>query len=157
DDLVLAAVMTLHLSIALWLPLACGVLGLFAPARAASKLALLGSLLVLGYAIVYVADFDTGVAGLQYVTDETWISEFGIHSRLGLDGLTLFFVLLTAILWFACTLWASFGERDKPRLFYFHLALAETLVLGALLAQDLALFVLFFDLMLVPFFFLTDI
>jgi NADH-quinone oxidoreductase subunit M len=46
---------------------------------------------------------------------------------------------------------------DKPRLFFFHLALAETAVLGALLAQDLALFVVFFDLMLVPFFFLTGI
>ena len=46
-------------------------------------------------------------------------------------------------------------EWDRPRLFYFHLVLAETAVLGALLAQDLALFVVFFDLMLVPFFFLT--
>src|SRR5215218_6548132 len=44
---------------------------------------------------------------------------------------------------------------ERPRLFTFHLALAETAVLGAFLAQDLALFVLFFDLMLVPFYFLV--
>ena len=44
---------------------------------------------------------------------------------------------------------------EQPRLFTFHLALAETAVLGAFLAQDLALFVLFFDLMLVPFYFLV--
>ena len=62
---------------------------------------------------------------------------------------------LTAILWFFCTLWATHREWDRPRLFYFHFMLAETAVLGALLAQDLALFVVFFDLMLVPFFFLT--
>jgi NADH-quinone oxidoreductase subunit M len=147
--------MTLHLSIAIWLPLALGVIGLLAPARLSSKIALAGTALVLAYAIVYVVDFDTARRGLQYVTDDIWISELGIHYKLGLDGLNVFLVLLTAILWFACTLWASFSEWERPRLFYFHLALAETSVLGALMAQDLALFVVFFDLMLVPFFFLT--
>jgi NADH-quinone oxidoreductase subunit M len=153
--------MTLHLSIALWIPLVCGVVGLVLPPRLAPKAAILGTLLVLAYTIAYVADFDSGRGGLQYVTDEIWIGELGIHYKLGLDGLNLFLVLLTGILWFACTLWASFGfgpnPPDKPRLFYFHLALAETSVLGALMAQDLALFVVFFDLMLVPFFFLTGI
>jgi NADH-quinone oxidoreductase subunit M len=149
--------MTLHLSIALWLPLAFGVIGLLAPPKLASKLALAGTLLVLAFAIATVADFDSSKAGLQYVTDETWIGELGIHYKLGIDGLNLFLVLLTGILWFACTLWASFTAWEKPRLFYFHLALAQTSVLGALMAQDLALFVVFFDLMLVPFFFLTGI
>ena len=147
--------MTLHLSIMLWLPLALGVLGLFAPARMAGRVALLGSALVLGYAIAYLVDFQSGAAGLQYVTDETWIGELGISYKLGIDGLNLLLVALTAIVWFACTLWATFSEWERPRLFYFHMALAQTAVLGALLAQDLALFVVFFDLMLVPFFFLT--
>ena len=149
--------MTLHLSIMLWLPLAFGVLGLFAPATVAGRLALLGTLLVLCYAVTYVVDFDSAQAGLQHVTDETWIGELGISYKLGVDGLNLFLVLLTALLWFSCTLWANFKDWEKPRLFYFHLALAQTSVLGALLAQDLALFVVFFDLMLVPFFFLTGI
>ncbi|MDX6677961.1 MAG: NADH-quinone oxidoreductase subunit [Solirubrobacteraceae bacterium] len=149
--------MTLHLSIALWIPLVLGVVGLLAPPRLAPKLAIAGTLIVLGYAIAYVVDFDSARGGLQSVTDEIWIGELGIHYKLGLDGLNLFLVLLTAILWFACTLWASFGVWDKPRLFHFHLALAQTSVLGALMAQDLALFVVFFDLMLVPFFFLTGI
>jgi NADH-quinone oxidoreductase subunit M len=146
--------MTLHLSIMLWLPLAFGVLGLFAPPKLAGRLALVGSGLALAYAITYVVDFDSG-GGLQYLTDETWIGELGISYKLGIDGLNLLLVALTAILWFACTLWANLDAPDRPRLFYFHLALAETAVLGALLAQDLALFVVFFDLMLVPFFFLT--
>jgi len=153
--------MTLHLSFALWLPLAFGVIALFAPARFASKLALVGTLLVLGYAIAYVVDFDTANGGLQNVTDEAWISELGIHYKLALDGLNLFLILLTGLLWFFCTLWASYWTAShdvaKPRLFYFHLMFAETSVLGALMAQDLALFVVFFDLMLVPFFFLTGI
>jgi NADH-quinone oxidoreductase subunit M len=149
--------MTLHLSIVLFLPLAFGVIGLMVPERAASKVALAGTFLVAAYAVLYVADFDSSSGALQYVTDETWIAELGIHYKLGLDGLNLFLVLLTGILWLACTLWASMRDWEKPRLFYFHLAIAETAVLGALLAQDLALFVVFFDLMLVPFFFLTGI
>jgi NADH-quinone oxidoreductase subunit M len=52
-------------------------------------------------------------------------------------------------------MWMSFRPVERPRLFTFHLALAETAVLGAFTAQDLALFVLFFDLMLVPFYFLV--
>ncbi len=147
--------MTLHLSIMLWLPLALGVVGLLAPPRLAGRIALLGTVLVLGYAIAYVADFDSGAAGLQYVTDETWIGELGISYKLGVDGLNLLLIALTAVLWLACTVWATMREWERPRLFYFHFLLAETAVLGALLAQDLALFVVFFDLMLVPFFFLT--
>jgi len=148
---------TLHLSIMLFIPLAFGAAGLMLPERLAAKVALLGTLLTAAYAVLYVADFDTATGGLQYITDETWIAELGIHYKLGLDGLNLFLVLLAALLWFFCTLWASTRAFDKPRLFYLHLAIAETAVLGALLAQDLALFVVFFDLMLVPFFFLTGI
>lgn len=149
--------MTLHLSIILWLPLAFGVIGLFAPPKLAGRIALLASLLVLAYVVVYLVDFDKGAGGLQYVTDETWIAELGIHYKLGLDGLNLLFVALTAITWFAATLWASSQDYEKPRLFFFHLLLGQTAVLGALLAQDLAVFVLFFDLMLIPFFFLTGV
>ncbi|MGH2919665.1 MAG: complex I subunit 4 family protein [Solirubrobacteraceae bacterium] len=147
--------MTLHLSIVLWLPLAFGVIALFAPPKLAGRIALAGALLVLAYAIVYLVDFEQSAAGLQYVTDETWIAELGIHYKLGVDGLNILFVALTAITWFAATLWATYHEWERPRLFFFHLLLGETAVLGALLAQDLALFVLFFDLMLIPFFFLT--
>ncbi|MDP2712631.1 MAG: NADH-quinone oxidoreductase subunit M [Solirubrobacteraceae bacterium] len=147
--------MTLHLSIMLWLPVAFAVLALVAPPRFAGRLALLGAALVLGYAVTYLVDFDSGSGVLQYVTDETWIAELGISYKLGLDGLNLLLVALTAILFFSCILWASLRQWDRPRLFYFHFLVAETAVLGALLAQDLALFVVFFDLMLVPFFFLT--
>ncbi len=149
--------MTLHLSIMLWAALAAGVLGLVAPSSWARWIAVAGTVVVLGYAIAYVADFESGASGLQYVTDETWIGELGISYKLGVDGLNLFLILLTAILWFAATLWSALRTPDKPKLYFFHLALAQTAVLGALLAQDLALFVVFFDLMLVPFFFLTGV
>ncbi|MEA2404507.1 MAG: NADH-quinone oxidoreductase subunit [Thermoleophilaceae bacterium] len=148
--------MSIPLSIVLWLPAVAGVLGLLLGGRAARGLAVLASLGTLAYAITMIADFDRG-AGLQYVTDETWISELGIHYKLGVDGLNLFLIGLTALLWTAAVVWSSRQEWERERHFYFHLMLGETAVLGALMAQDLALFVAFFDLMLIPFFFLAGI
>jgi NADH-quinone oxidoreductase subunit M len=109
----------------------------------------------LGYAIVLLFDFDSGKRGLQYLTDDTWIEALGIRYKLGIDGLNLWLVALTTLLFAATALWVFVRPVERPRLFTFHLALAETAVLGAFLAQDLALFVLFFDLMLVPFYFLV--
>jgi NADH-quinone oxidoreductase subunit M len=145
---------TIHLSIVLFLPLAAGLIGAFLPARHARWAVLAGTVAVLAYAIVLLVDFDGDSAGLQYVTDDEWISDLGIRYQLGIDGLNLFMVVLTAVAWVPCTLVAFFREHDRPRLFFFNLALAETAVLGAFMAQDLALFVVFFDLMLVPFYFL---
>jgi NADH-quinone oxidoreductase subunit M len=145
---------TLHLSIVLWLPLAAGLLALLA-GPAARWLALAGSAATLAYAIAILVDFESGAGGLQYLTDEMWISELGIHYKLGIDGLNLFLIALAALLWVPTTLWAGRESYARPGLFFFWLGLGETGVLGALMAQDLALFVVFFDLMLIPFFFLT--
>ena len=153
--------MTLHLTFLLWLPLASGLIALVLPRRVAGPVALVGALAALGYAIALVVDFESG-GGLQHVTDETWIAELGIHYKLGVDGLNLFLVLLTAAAFAIAVLWSILEPeaargRDRDRVYFFHLSLAHTAVLGALIAQDLALFVFFFDLMLVPFFFLTGI
>ena len=147
--------MVLHLSILLFLPLAGGVLALMGPRRGAGSCALAATGVTLALAVAFLVDFDAGIRGLQHVTDDRWIEELGISYKLGVDGLNLFLVLLTALLWAAATLWSALREWERPKLYYFHLLLAETAVLGALLAQDLALFVVFFDLMLVPFFFLV--
>jgi NADH-quinone oxidoreductase subunit M len=127
----------------------------FAPARVAPRAVLAAAVVDLGIAIGYLAGFDTGHSGLQFVTDQPWISELGIHYKLGLDGLNLFLVLMTTLLWAGALGAANRREWERPRLFYFQLALAESAVLGAFVAQDLALFVAFFDLMLVPFYFLV--
>src|SRR3712207_2601831 len=145
--------MTFHLSILLFLPLATGVIGAFL-GRHARWAVLAGTVAVLAIVIAMIADFDGGSGRLRYVTDDEWISELGIRYSLGIDGLNLFLVALTALAWVPCTLVACFRVHDRPRLFFFNLALAETAVLGAFMAQDLALFVVFFDLMLVPFYFL---
>jgi NADH-quinone oxidoreductase subunit M len=144
----------LELSYLLWLPLAAGVLGLLVPS-AARWVGLAGTVLALALAVAFAIDFDAGARGLQHVTDETWISQLGIHYKLGLSGLNVVLVLFATVVWVPATLWAGQDRPARPGLFFFWMGLAETAVLGALLAQDLALFVVFFDLMLVPFFFLT--
>ena len=150
--------MTIHLSIVIFLPLAGALVGAFLPAARSQWGILAGSVGAALYAIVLAFDFDRSADGLQYVTDDAWISELGIRWSLGVDGLNLWLILLTALLWVGAIVYAwraeRFRDRQRPRLFWFHLALAETAVLGALCAQDLAVFVFFFDLMLVPFFFL---
>ncbi|MEA2409344.1 MAG: NADH-quinone oxidoreductase subunit [Thermoleophilaceae bacterium] len=145
--------MTIHLSIVLFLPLAAGLLGAFLPRGLARWVVLGGTVAVLAYVVAMLADYDSS-GGLQWITDDAWISELGIRYSLGVDGLNLFMIALTAIAWVPCTLVAAFSELDRPRFFFFNLALAETAVLGAFMAQDLALFIVFFDLMLVPFYFL---
>jgi NADH-quinone oxidoreductase subunit M len=119
------------------------------------KVAAVGSLVTLGIAVSFLARFKLGHSGLQFVTDKVWISALGIHYKLGLDGLNVALVVLTTVLFSAAIIYASFREWDRPGMFYFWFGLAESAVLGAFCAQDLALFVGFFDLMLIPFYFLT--
>jgi NADH-quinone oxidoreductase subunit M len=144
----------MNLTVLLWLPLAAVLAGLILPAGEARFGALLGSLATLVYAVVMLFQFDSGKQGLQFVIDQSWISELGIHYKLGVDGLNLFLIVLATILFFATVAWSALREWERPRLFYLWLGLAESGVLGALMAQDLALFVIFFDVMLVPFLFL---
>ncbi len=151
------------LSILIWLPLACGVLGAVlsrASEHAPARVALLGSLAALGLSIGYIADYHSG-AGLQHVTDVVWIAALGIHYKLGVSGLNVFLVGLTTLLFAASILSLNVRKGalkpERPALFFFLFTLAESAVLGAFLAQDLALFVTFFDLMLIPFYFLVGI
>jgi NADH-quinone oxidoreductase subunit M len=150
------------LSALIWLPLATALAGALAGALSGTRpqtgwAALVGALLSLGLAIALIAGYHGHSGQLQHVTDVVWIASLGIHYKLGVDGLNVFLVGLATLL-FAVTLFAAnLRSWDKPHLFYFHLGLAESAVLGALLAQDLALFVAFFDLMLIPFYFLTGV
>ena len=145
------------LTILIWLPLAVALVAGQLPAKLAGRIAVAGSLATLGIAIDFVARFAPGHHGLQFITDRVWISALGIHYKLGLDGLNVLLVLITTIVFAAAMLYCAGREWDRPRVFYFQFALAESAVLGAFCAQDLALFIIFFDLMLIPFFFLSGI
>lgn len=166
------------LSILIWLPAACGLVGAIAsralaPAPASrtlpGALALVGSIAALALSIGYIVEYTPGFQSahlatqtLQHVTNVTWIAALGIHYKLGIDGLNVLLVGLTALL-FAVAMLASNLRRENtpdrggwgPHLYYLFFMIAESAVLGAFLAQDLILFVAFFDLMLIPFYFLT--
>jgi NADH-quinone oxidoreductase subunit M len=166
----------LMLNVLLWAPLAAGILALLVPRPAARWVVLLGTAVTLVLAIALVADFAAGDPGLQHAVDESWIPDLGVRYQLGVDGISVFLVLMTAVLWTGAVAfsalrgyphetWRNNGGApplrpsgsaigERSRLYYFLVALAETAALGAFLAQDLLLFVLFFDLMLIPFFFL---
>lgn len=145
------------LSILIWLPLAVALFGAILGGKVAPKLSLLGSLVTLGIAISFVVRFKSGEEGLQFVTDQSWISTLGISYKLGVDGLNVVLILLAAFLFALVFVYANLREWERPGLFYFWLGMAQTAVLGAFVAQDLILFVAFFDLMLIPFYFLTGI
>src|SRR3982750_1216684 len=97
--------LTIHLSIVIFLPLAAGFVGAFLPERFSRWLVLAATVRVLAYVVAMIADFPRSSGGLQYVTDDRWISELGIRYHLGVDGLSLFLLALTAIAWVPATLW----------------------------------------------------
>ncbi|MEA2295138.1 MAG: NADH-quinone oxidoreductase subunit [Solirubrobacteraceae bacterium] len=146
--------MTIHLSILVFAPLAFAFAGTLLPGRLAGYLGLAGSLVALGLSVAMLLDFNQSADGLQYVTDDKWISALGIRWSLGVDGLNLWLIGLTTLVFAASSLWIVLRPVERPGQFAFLMGLAETAVLGAFTAQDLLLFVLFFDLMLVPFLFL---
>jgi NADH-quinone oxidoreductase subunit M len=142
------------LNLILWAPLAVGLLACLGPRRGVGWIASIGALATLVLSVVLAAGFDAGNGQLQHVVDVSWIPSLGVRYQLGVDGISVFLVLLTALLWPAATVFSAFREVERPRLYFLMLALGETATLGAFLAQDLLLFVLFFDLMLLPFYFL---
>ncbi len=146
--------MSIHLTILLLAPLAFALAGAVGPNRLTAPIALFGALVTLVIAVIMLFDFDASQPGLQYVTDDEWIPELGVRYALGVDGLSLWLIALTALLFAATAVWTLVRPVERPGLWAFHMGLAESAVLGAFLAQDLILFVFFFDLMLVPFLFL---
>jgi NADH-quinone oxidoreductase subunit M len=146
------------LSILIWLPVAAAAVGTLArDKRAAGAFALAGSLGALGLAVALIADYNGHSGQLTHVTNVVWIRSLGIHYSLGVDGLSLFLVAMTTFSFALAITAANIRNWATPRLFYLLFALAESAVLGAFLAQDLALFVAFFDLMLVPFYLLLGV
>ena len=141
------------IQILLWAPLAAGLLACAMPQRLVPLPPLLTAVTRLVLVIYVVATFNPSL-GLQHTVDESWIPDLGIRYQLGVDGISLFLAVLTAVLWLAMTIWSTINPPERRRTWFLMLGLAETATLGAFLSQDLILFVLFFDLMLIPFYFL---
>ena len=141
------------IQILLWMPLAAGLLACAMPQRLVPGPPLLAGVARLVVVIWIISRFDPAL-GIQHTVDESWIPDLGVRYQLGVDGISLFLVALTSVVWLAATAWGTVRTPERPRTYFLMLGLAETATLGAFLAQDLILFVLFFDLMLIPFYFL---
>ncbi len=99
-----------------------------------------------------VVDYTAGAGGFAYLIDQSWVSRIGFSWKLGVDGISLFMLALTALLFPLATLAAS-PSRDRKSYFVWLLIL-EFGCLGVFLALDLLLFFLFFEVVLVPMYFL---
>jgi NADH-quinone oxidoreductase subunit M len=103
-------------------------------------------------AIYLLAAFDKNDAGMQFETNRSWIGDFGISWHLGVDGISLFLVVLTAVLFPLALLGATPSHDAKP--YYAWLLLLEAGCLGVFVALDLFLFFVMFEIVLVPMYFL---
>jgi NADH-quinone oxidoreductase subunit M len=144
-----------EVTLLLLLPVVTALIGSLLGRRLAAPVSLIGALGTLGLAIGIALNWDSALGGNQFKVDDMWISQLGIHWALTIDGLNLALAVLAAFVYASVVLALTLRQPENPRLFFFHLGLGATSVIGALLAQDLLLFVLFFDLMLVPFYFLV--
>ncbi|MHB8766270.1 MAG: NADH-quinone oxidoreductase subunit M [Deferrisomatales bacterium] len=100
--------------------------------------------------------FDATQAGMQFVERAPWIESLGVQYFLGIDGISLFLVLLTTFLTVICVLASWHVEKHVREYMVFFLVL-ETGMLGALLSLDLFLFYIFWEAMLIPMYFLIGV
>jgi NADH-quinone oxidoreductase subunit M len=141
------------LSVVIFLPL-LGVLGLVLGGRQVSDagarwIALLVTLVVFGVSLAVLGRFETAEAGYQLVEQASWVPGIGLQYLVGVDGISLWLVLLTTFL-FPISVLASWTVTTEIRRYMIAMLVLETAVLGSFLALDLILFFIFFEAMLVP-------
>ena len=103
------------------------------------------------------ARFDASDAGLQFATRLPWIPDWGVYYFIGLDGYNVLLVLLTAFLGPLVAAGAFSAITRDVRLFYSMVLAIQFTMVGTFLAQDLFLFYLFWEAMLIPMFLIIGI
>ena len=137
-------------------PLGAGIT-LLMPAHKARWTALTINLLAVLITFGIVIGFDNQFHGFQYVEKYTWISSLNIHYFLGIDGLSVLFLPATSLL-FTAVILASWNSISKLRNLYFALLLMlESAVLGVFVSLDTIMFILFWEISLIPLFFLISL
>ena len=126
-------------------------------ARNARWVALWTSLLDFALSIVIWVNFDATTADFQFVEQAQWLPQFNIAYQMGIDGISLFFVVLSAFLTPICIVssWTSVKMRVKEYMIAF--LVLETLMIGMFCALDLVLFYMFFEGVLIPMFLIIGV
>ena len=142
------------LSLSIWVPIAFGALLLVfskeGQANAVRWLALIGALIGFAVTIPLITGFDTTTANMQFVENMLWIERFNIHYHLGVDGISMWFVPLTAFITIIVVIasWANITERVNQYMGAF--LILSGLMIGVFSALDGMLFYVFFEATLIP-------
>ncbi len=142
------------LSVAIWLPVAVGVLLLAAGrdehSNAVRWAALLGAVAAFLVTIPLATGFDTSTAAMQFVENLPWIERFNVRYHLGVDGISVWFVLLTAFITVIVVIagWEVVTERVNQYMGAF--LILSGLMIGVFSALDGLLFYVFFEATLIP-------
>jgi NADH-quinone oxidoreductase subunit M len=149
------------LSIITFIPaIAAVILALFlrgqgeATARNAKWVALFATVLTFLISLLLLKGFDPANTGFQFVEDREWI--LGLRYKLGVDGISILFVMLTTFL-MPLTIGACWGVEHRTKDYMIAFLLLETLMLGVFTALDLVLFYVFFEAGLIPMFLIIGI
>jgi NADH-quinone oxidoreductase subunit M len=153
--------MTPFLSLAIWVPIVFGVLVLMKGGEhrvaQARLLALIGSLVSFLITLPIVLGFNPAAHGMQFVEKLDWIPRFNVHYHLGIDGLSLWFIPLTAFITVLVVIagWEVIQQRVAQYLGAF-LILSGAMI-GVFCAMDALLFFVFFEATLVPMFIIIGV
>ena len=126
-------------------------------ARNARNVALWTSLFTFALSLLLWVGFDTTTADFQFAEQAPWIAGYNINYHLGIDGISLFFILLTTFLTPLCVLasWRVITDRVKEYMIAF--LVMETMMVGVFSALDFVLFYLFFEGTLIPMFLIIGV
>jgi NADH-quinone oxidoreductase subunit M len=147
------------LTVAGGIPLLGAILVALLPVRLAKVTTLLFTLVDLVWIIVMATQFNTSGPTFQFTEQYSWIPQFGVHYALGIDGIALVLIGMTAVLMPVVVL-ASWHDADGPEVrrspkTYFALMLVlDTMMMGTFAATDVFLFYVFFEAMLIPMYFM---
>jgi NADH-quinone oxidoreductase subunit M len=148
-----------NLTLLLLIPVVGAAVLLLVPRRQTGALfffALLASVADFLWSLNILAAFDGANGEMQLIERIAWMPAFGIEYIVGIDGISLFLVLLTTLL-MPLAILASWPVKEKVKEYLFFMLLLETGMLGAFVALDLVLFYVFWEVMLVPMYFLIGV
>ncbi|MBL76140.1 MAG: oxidoreductase [Chloroflexi bacterium] len=118
-------------------------------------IALLTSVVTFMLSAIVFFSYDTGIGGYQFVQRFTWIEAFNIEYLVGIDGLSAPLVLLNGILGLSAVL-ISWNVSEKIHTYFMWLLILQSAVMGVFVSLDLILFFIFWELELIPMFFLIS-
>jgi NADH-quinone oxidoreductase subunit M len=143
------------LSLAIWIPMVAGLLLIALPNsidKVAKAFATVVSLFTLGISVGLITKFDSSLWRFQFSESKEWISSLGIGYKLGIDGISLWMVALTAFLGLVSVLISA--PKEKSKAFFGLLLVLQSTLIGVFTSLDLVLFYVFFELSLIPVFML---